>query len=226
MTVSWVRKRLRRSLKSNLEGLFITFEGGEGAGKTTLIEKVFFHLSSLNYTVLKVREPGGTLFGEKIRALLLDHEKTYTISSRAELALFLASRAQHVEEIILPALTQKKVVLCDRFNDSSLAYQGYARGLGEDEVRKICHFFSHELEPSLTFYLDVDPQTGLERAKIKQGHDRIEAEGISFHEKIRKGYLSISTKEPKRFVVLDATASSDEVFLKAKTAIDTLFSKC
>jgi dTMP kinase len=189
--------------------LFISFEGGEGAGKSTLIQKVYEYLIKENKPVLLTRAPGGTMTGELIRHLLLHHDEK-DICSRTELFLFLADRAQHVQEVILPALKANKIVLCDRFNDSTVAYQGGARGFDLDWVRKLCHFATKDLEPDLTLYLDIDPHEGLKR--VQRSKDRIEKEAISFHQKIRDAYLSIAKKEPKRFHVLDAFKGPDDVY--------------
>lgn len=189
--------------------MFISFEGGEGAGKSTLIQKIYEHLLSLGKPVLLTRAPGGTMTGELIRHLLLHHDEK-DISSRSELFLFLADRAQHVQEVILPALQNKKIVLCDRFNDSTVAYQGGARGFDPDWVTKLCLFATQDLQPDLTLYLDIDPQEGLSR--VKRSKDRIEKENISFHNKIRSAYLAIAKKEPKRFHVLDGSKAPDDVF--------------
>lgn len=192
--------------------VFISFEGGEGAGKSTLIQKVYDHLLQLGKPVLLTRAPGGTMTGELIRHLLLHHDEK-DISSRCELFLFLADRAQHVQEIILPALAQKKIVLCDRFNDSTVAYQGGARGFDLDWVRKLSLFATQDLEPDLTLYLDINPREGLSR--VKRSKDRIEKEDLSFHEKIRASYLFIAKKDPNRFHVLDGSKAPDDVFEQA-----------
>jgi dTMP kinase len=206
--------------KKNYGPLFITFEGGEGAGKTTLIEKIVFQLS-LNHPILHTREPGGTELGEKVRSLLL--QSTGPMSPHAELALFLASRAQHLNEIIRPALLAGKIVLCDRFNDSSIAYQGAARGLGIEKVASICNFFCQDLQPDLTLYLDIDPAIGLKRAHdARHSQDRIEAEAITFHTKIREGYHAIAKMDPKRFHILDAMKPREVVFEEAMKRIDAL----
>ncbi|OGN65343.1 MAG: dTMP kinase [Chlamydiae bacterium RIFCSPHIGHO2_12_FULL_49_9] len=200
---------------------FITFEGGEGAGKTTLIEKIAFRLSGQNRSVLRTREPGGTRVGEEIRKILLERREGEPLSPYAELSLFLASRAQHLSEIIKPALEKGAIVLCDRFNDSSIAYQGMARGLGMDEVEKVCRFMSGGIEPALTLYLDIDPEMGLARAKRDRGgQDRMESEAIAFHKKIREAYLRIHKKHPKRFHLLDAAMSPERVFEEAMKIID------
>lgn len=189
---------------------FITFEGGEGAGKSTLIRKVYDYLFAQNYFVVKTREPGGSVLGEKIRDILLHKEN---ISPLAEVCLFLASRAEHVKEVIKPALKENKVVLCDRFNDSTVAYQGYARDLGVDEVQRFCDFVCDGVKIDLTVYLDIDPFLGLKRIKSEK-YDRIESECISFHRKIREGFLFLAKKNPERFLVVDAKASIEDVFRK------------
>lgn len=199
------------------KGLFITFEGGEGAGKTTLIEKLEAHLTQRGHQVLKTREPGGTELGEMIRSILLTHKNP--ISTHAELALFLASRAQHIAEVIQPALAAGKIVLCDRFNDSSIAYQGGARGLGMQGVEKVCSFFTQNKEPHLTFYLDLDPEVGLKRAAQIKEQDRIELEALSFHKKIRESFLKLAQDKPERFRVIDATLPPEKVFEEVQKEI-------
>jgi dTMP kinase len=189
-------------IKNMRKGILVTFEGGEGAGKTTLIDEMARQLVVKGRAVLKTREPGGTRLGEHIRSILLQHPEP--ISPYAELSLFLASRAQHIVEVIGPALEQGKIVLCDRFNDSSVAYQGAARGLGMQEVEHFCKFISQGVEPAITFYLDLDPEIGLARAAKERKQDRIEAETLLFHRKIREAYLAIHRKYPHRFHLIDA----------------------
>lgn len=207
---------MKTQLKS---GLLITFEGGEGAGKTTLIEEIARQLASEGYSVLKTREPGGTKLGEHIRLLLLQDG---SISPYAELCLFLASRAQHILEVIGPALEANKIVLCDRFNDSSVAYQGAARGLGMEKVGQLCQFISQGLEPNLTLYLDIDPELGLSRAKKTREQDRIEAETVEFHGKIRQAYYSIHQANSRRFHLLDAEQPPAKVYEDAMRLIHPL----
>lgn len=190
------------------KGIFITFEGGEGAGKTTLIEKVKKILSK-KHQIVVTREPGGTKFGEHVRQLVLN-KKDCDISSKAELCLFLASRSQHIKEVIRPALKQNKIVLCDRYNDSSIAYQGYARGLGIDEVMDFSSFIIEDCIPDLTIYLDLDPKIGLSR--VKSGLDRIESEKITFHQKIREGFHILAKKYPDRLHLINANKKPEEVF--------------
>ena len=194
-------------------GKLITFEGGEGAGKTTLIEGIFSFLRSQGHTVVKTREPGGTPLSEKVRSLLL--EKAEPVSPLAELALFLASRAQHTHEVLLPSLDAGKIILCDRYNDSSVAYQGIARGLGKKKVEEVCHFFSQDLEPDHTFFLDIEPSLGLYRAQKIKMQDRIEQEGFDFHLKVRNAFLEIAKENPKRVHVLDATQPKARVLEEA-----------
>lgn len=203
--------------KSLKQGLFFTFEGGEGSGKTTLQERLSTYLRSLGYTILSTRAPGGTPLGASIRELLLYKEKIQ-LSKQAELFLFLADRAQHVEEILLPAIKEKKIILCDRFNDSTIAYQGAARSGDTTFIETLCAFTVGNLTPALTFYLDIDPALGLKRAQdaiVKDGkasYDRLEKEKITFHEKVRKAYLALSKKYSERIVVVDARESLESVF--------------
>jgi dTMP kinase len=201
------------------KGFFITFEGGEGCGKTTLLDKIHNYLKSKNHDFVFTREPGGTVLGEEIRELLLRKRKE-KVSAKAELCLFLASRAQHIEEIILPALKSKKIVLSDRFNDSSLAYQGYARGLGLEEVINFSSYIIEDAIPDLTLFLDIDPKIGFSR--MKGNFDRIESEKIAFHEKIREGFLILSDKFPERIKIIDASLSCEEVFKNAMYYIEKL----
>lgn len=210
-------------------GIFITFEGGEGAGKTTLIEGVSRQLASDGYYVVKTREPGGTYLGEHIRSLLLDHSVDHPLSAYSELCLFLAARAQHIEEIIAPALENRKIVLCDRFNDSTIAYQGVARGLGAEKVSQMCHFICHGVQPHLTIYLDIDPEIGLARARSDQpaiagarGYDRIESESLAFHQRIRDAYRMIHSQDPKRFVLLNASQSPAILLAESMKLIHSL----
>jgi len=203
-------------------GVFITFEGGDGVGKTTLIDQLYLYLEKRNIPVLKTRAPGGTEVGQEIRKLVLHTEKS-TLDKRCELLLFLADRAQHVERVILPELEKGALVLCDRFNDSTVAYQGGARGFSSELVKHLCAFACQDLKPQLTFYLDLDPVVGFQRAK-KAGlkKDRIESEDIAFHQKIREAFLEIAKEEPQRLCVLDASKPAQEVFLLAKEKIDAL----
>jgi dTMP kinase len=196
------------------KGKFFTFEGGEGSGKTSIIPKLANHLLTLGCDVVQTREPGGTPLGESIRTLLLEHsEKKTFFSIKAEVGLFLSSRAQHVEELLLPSIDQGKIILCDRYNDSSIAYQGYARGLGIEEIENVSSFFTNNLVPDLTFYLDIDPKIGLERVKklTHNSFDRIESESIDFHQKVRDGFHILAKKYSDRYRVIDASQTLEKV---------------
>lgn len=192
--------------------MLISFEGGEGAGKTTLINSLYDKLVQAGKKVIKTIAPGGTQAGALIRQILLD-KKEIPLCYRAELLLFLADRAQHVEEVIAPALKSQTIVLCDRFNDSTVVYQG-VRGFDESYLKKLCSFATNTLEPTLTFYLDIDPKKGLQRVKART-QDRIEQEALSFHQKIREGYLRIAREEPTRFHILSADKPAQDVLLEA-----------
>lgn len=195
--------------------MFITFEGGDGAGKSTVIARVKESLEKSGKEVVLTREPGGVPLGEEIRALLL--ESKTSVSIMAELLLFLASRAQHVTEKIKPALEAGKVVLCDRFTDSTLAYQGYARGLGIETLLPLCKLATGGLDPHLTLYLDLDPSIGLARAK---SFDRMEAEAREFHEKVRQGFLKLAEMYPLRIHKIDASKTQDDVFKQVMHYVD------
>ncbi len=204
------------------KGCFITFEGGEGAGKTTLIEKVYAHLKSKQIPVLQTRAPGGTPIGQKIRELVLN-KHGIPLAKRCELLLFLADRAQHVDEVIIPALDQGQVVLCDRFNDSTIAYQGGARGFDGKLVKFLCNFACDKVKPDLTLYLDLDPKIGFERTQAtRDGKDRIESETLKFHQKIRRAFHHIAKAEPKRLKLIDARRSPEEVLTQTLGHIDAL----
>lgn len=181
---------------------FITFEGGEGAGKSTLIKNLCEYLDNNKVSYLKVREPGGLPVCEKIREIVKYSEEP--ISKNAELLLFSASRAQLVHDFIKPKLAEGYVIVCDRFYDSSRVYQGYANGIDDDVVMQITHFATGGLVPQVTFFLDIDPQVAFDRKGGRDKGDRIEAKNLDYHNKVRAGYLSIAKKED-RFVVLDAT---------------------
>lgn len=201
------------------KGLFITFEGGEGAGKTTLIDKILHDLRARSLEAIKTRAPGATHLGEDIRNLLL-MKREEVPSPRCELFLFLADRAQHVAQIISPALKKQQIVLCDRYNDSTVAYQGGARELDEKKIRDLCNFACDNLQPRLTLYLDLDPEIGL--ARVRHDKDRMESEKLSFHSKLREAYHRIAKAEPERFHLLDARKSPQEVFQEAISLIDRL----
>lgn len=189
-------------------GYFVVFEGGEGAGKTTQIEAFTKWLDARGVEVVQTREPGGTAIGRRIREVLLDPASA-GMNERTEALLYAADRAQHVAEVIKPALDAGKVVVSDRFIDSSLAYQGLARGLGLDDIFRISEWATGGLMPDLVLYMKVDPRLGLHR--VDRNLDRIESENGDFHEKVGEAYLELAAKYPSRFVVLDASGSQEQV---------------
>lgn len=202
--------------------LFITFEGGEGAGKTTLISSLNKELIQHGYDVVVTREPGGSKLGNYIRQWLLNRDFDFAIGTKAELLLFLAARAQHIEELICPALAAGKIVLCDRFNDSTVAYQGVARGLGLDAVQSLCDQVCEDIVPNLTFFIDVEPSEGLRRTRgvnkenSKAGEvDRIESEALAFHQRVRNGMQQLAVHHPQRIFTLDGHRPPAEVLASA-----------
>lgn len=193
--------------------MFITFEGPEGAGKSTAIRAVADHLSSLGFHVVATREPGGSDIGKQIRAILLEGGD---LAPAAELMLFWADRAEHVHRVVGPALEAGSVVLCDRFSDSTLAYQGYARGHDIDFLRRGNAMATGGLTPDLTLLFDLPVHIGLGRLQSK---DRLDGESIEFHERVRQGFLELSQQELSRWVVLDATQAPETVVQSAMAAI-------
>ncbi len=197
-------------------GLFITFEGVEGAGKTTQIALLKQFMERSGHSVRLTREPGGDNVAEAVRRLVLHTE----ITPRSELLLFLASRAQNVETVIRPALDAGESVICDRYIDSSIAYQGFGRGLGRDAVAGLNDFATAGLLPDLTVLLDLDPEIGLGRAKY---NNRMEAETLAFHRRVREGFLQESANNRERFCVLDGSKSADEIHAAIATRLEHLF---
>lgn len=210
------------SRKKPYEGLFITLEGGDGCGKSTLAEKLVKELEKKGYQVLKTREPGGTPLSENLRGLLLNKDSKFNIGEKAELLLFLAARVQHIEEVILPALRDRKVVICERFNDSTVAYQGCGRHIGASLTEQICNLACDNLEPDITLFLDVDPEIGLKRVCAdKHALDRLEQEKLQFHREVRSAYLHLADKYSNRIVVIDAEQPEEEVFAAALKVVDS-----
>jgi len=198
-----------------MSGLFVTFEGGEGSGKTTQLRLLGNRLRASAEEVIETRDPGGTTIGKEIRTLLLSGESA-PMSVAAELFLYEASRAQLVREVIAPALARGAVVLCDRFTDSTLAYQGFGRGLDLNLIRRLNQVATDGLTPDLTILLDLDPRIGLERCTLSAGAevaspDRIEAEPPAFHQRVREGYLALTRQEPDRMRQIDARLSVAEI---------------
>lgn len=198
---------------------FVSFEGGEGSGKTTIINKLKVELEKLGYQVVQTREPGGSRIAESIRSVILSVENV-KMDPRTEALLYAASRRQHLSEVILPSLENKQFVLCDRFIDSSLAYQGYARGLGIKEIYELNQFATEGLLPGLTIYLDLDPELGLKRIKDNNRVcNRLDLEKLDFHKKVRQGYLEIAQMFPERIKVLDGSLSKDKLFEEVKDTV-------
>lgn len=200
-----------------MKGKFITFEGPEGSGKTTQLLLLAKHLKENGCPVVATREPGGTEISEKVRNILLD-ASNLNLSNRTELLLMVASRAQNTAEVIVPALKQGKIVLCDRYSDSTLAYQSYGRGFDLEVTRQMCLFATDGLQPDMTLLIDIDPELGLERAKLTgksstpaKKHDRMESQGLEFHRRVREGFLKLAEAEPDRFRVLNSKGTIEEI---------------
>jgi dTMP kinase len=206
--------------------MFITMEGGEGSGKSTAIKEIVDRLTQEGYQVVLTREPGGTPISEEIRNIILDKKNT-EMDPKTEALLYAASRRQHIVEKILPALKAGKIVICDRFLDSSLAYQGGARGLGIDEVYQMNQFATEGLLPDLTILFDIKPEEGLERIAANSGREvnRLDVEKLEFHKKVRSSFHELVKRFPDRYVVIDASLSREEVFEEAFKAIKDRLAK-
>ena len=189
------------------KGLFITFEGADGSGKSTQLDLAVNYLKNKGIAFIKTRDPGGTPLGLKIREILLNYDGN--VVPYCELFLYLADRAQHVEEKIIPAMNQGKLVLCDRYVDSTMAYQGYARGLDIEQIMYLNNIVAKSLIPDLTFVFDVS--TEVARTRIGANKDRLESETEDFHKKVRAGYLDLAEKYQKRIIVIDANKSIQDV---------------
>ncbi len=195
----------------NQDGLFITLEGSEGCGKTTQSQALADFLKHKGYDVLLTREPGGTAIGEQIRAILANRENT-AMQLRTEVLLFQASRAQLVEEVIRPHLARNGIVVCDRYADSTLAYQGYGyRLIPMEQVRALVEFATGGLQPHLTLLLDLDVEIGLRRRTRGGQVNRLDTYELAFYQRVRQGYLELAAQQPERWVIVDATPAFDEV---------------
>lgn len=199
------------------KGLFITFEGTDGCGKTTQIELLKRYLEKKGYKVVLTREPGAKGLGEKLREILLNYDGD--VSSNCESFLFLADRAQHIDMLIKPAIERGEVVLCDRHTDSTVAYQGYGRGLDLDQIRMLNDIATNGVKPDMTFVFDIDIETAQKR--VGKTKDRMESAGIEFFKRVRQGYLEIAKSEPERVKVLDATQTIETIANQVKEYIDT-----
>jgi dTMP kinase len=201
--------------------MFLTFEGIEGSGKSTIMERMAEQLHTLGLPVRMTREPGGTAFGRELRRLLLD-SRSADFSVQAELLLFLADRAQHVREVIMPALAEGSILLSDRYADSTLAYQGYGRGMPLNRLTSLIEFATGGIWPDMTLLFDVPVELGLARAKERNREEgsevsegRFEAERLEFHQRVRAGYLELAAQHPMRYAVVDASAPTDAVLRQA-----------
>lgn len=211
--------------KKNLKkGVFITFEGPEGCGKSTQAKKIYEYLVKKGYDCIFTREPGGTFVSEKIREILLD-KNNKKITPLTELLLFETSRSQTISEVILPALEKKKIVICDRFNDSTIAYQGYAGELPLRDVIEIDSVVTKTVKPDLTLLLDVDVRVGLKRALRDRRKDRMESKSLRFHEKVRNGYLELARKNKNRIKVIKVREEIEDTFRVIKQNIDRFLNR-
>jgi dTMP kinase len=204
---------------SDSKGVFITFEGCEGAGKSTQAQRLYQYLMKNKITAVLTHEPGGTEVAEKIRSLLLDDEFKESICQKTELLLYFASRAQHIETLILPSLEKGKVVICDRFYDATVAYQGYGRGISLKEIEFMNSIAAGSLVPVMTVLIDIDVLKGIERSKnrnrvmlMKKDLNRMEQESLDFHERVRQGYLTLAGQNRDRFRVFSGELPPDELF--------------
>ncbi|MGN1317895.1 MAG: dTMP kinase [Lachnospirales bacterium] len=193
-----------------MSGLFITMEGTDGAGKTTQINMLRDYLLNKGFKVVCTREPGGTPISEKIREIILD-KNNKEMSAVTEALLYAAARAQHVSEVILPTLNEGGVVISDRFLDSNLVYQGFARGMGDKVIKSINKYAVGDLEPDITFFLKLKPEDGILRKERQAELDRMESESFKFHQRVYDGYVSLSRKNKARIKTIDARASIDEI---------------
>lgn len=203
--------------KNLKNGIFITFEGCEGCGKTTQSKLLYDYLKARSYDCIHTREPGGTRVGEYIRRILL-HSKEIDISDFTELFLFEANRSQIVEELIRPNLARRRIVICDRFSDATLSYQGYGEGVPLKTIETVDRIATGGLKPDITILLDVDTITGLKRARVK-GIDRIEGKEIAYHRRVRAGYLKLAGREPERIKVIKVTGSIASVQQRVRSEV-------
>ena len=200
------------------KGLFITFEGADGCGKTTQLKLLKEYLENIGFEVLLTREPGGVGLGEKIREILLNYDGD--VSSKAEAFLFLADRAQNIDNIVKPAIEAGKIVLCDRHTDSTIAYQGYGRGVDLQQLKMLNNLATGGFKPDLTYVFDIDVETSQKRVgKVK---DRMEAAGVEFHNRVREGYLAIAKDEPSRVRVINSTDTIENIFEQVKAIFNSI----
>lgn len=207
-----------------MKGLFISIEGADGSGKSTQIEKLKSYLKDRNYDFVLTREPGGTIISESIREIVLNKDYMQ-MADTTEALLYAASRAQHVEEYIKPLLKQGKIVICDRFVDSSVVYQGYSRGLGIDNIEKINEYATMGLEPDITILLDIDAEEGLKRKKYQRELDRLELQKFEFHKKVCEGYRKLAKLHPVRIKKIDASMAIEDIHNEIIKSIEQILKK-
>lgn len=209
---------------SFMKGLFITFEGIEGCGKTSQVKLLNDYLIAQGHEVIMTREPGGTPISEAIRKILLSNDSV-NMHHHTEVLLYLASRAQHVSEVMRPALEKGRIVICDRFADSTFVYQCFVRGINKEIVETMNNFAVGDIQPRITFVLDVEPEEGLRRAMLRNqkhslGQDRIESESLDFHKKVREGYLKLAQEYPERVFLIKTDKEKEAVHEEIKKVVD------
>jgi dTMP kinase len=210
-----------------VKGLFITLEGPDGSGKTTQVSRIAAYLKQKQVEFIQTREPGGTRISDKIRAIILDSEHQ-EMNDLTEVLLYAASRAQHVHEKIIPALKQGNIVLCDRFVDASLAYQGFGLGIGEKSVLEVNQFATGGLLPDRSYFIDVSPEIGRERMKARYGEgslDRIEQKDLAYHERVREGFRQLSQKNSSRIIRINGEQDPEIVFQEIAKDLDRVLAK-
>ncbi len=207
-----------------MRGIFITLEGPEGSGKSTQARKLANYLEKKGLKTIVSQEPGGTEIGQKIRRILLS-PTSRGMEALTELFLYLAVRAQHVEEVIKPALSEGKIVISDRFLDATVAYQSYGRGLERGLVNELNDLVTHGLKPDLTILLDIEIPQGMKRARGKGKGDRIEQEKITFHQRVREGYLKLAVEEPRRIKTITVKGSIEEIQVRIRQYVDEVIEK-
>jgi dTMP kinase len=203
-----------------MRGRFITIEGGEGAGKSTVMSRVAAWLEGAGHRVITTREPGGTVLAEKLRDILLDRNNI-SLSGQAELLLMFAARSQHLDELIRPSLARGDCILCDRFTDATWAYQGGGRGVSREEIATLENLVHGDLQPDLTLLLDLQVQQGMQRAAARSQADRFELESTTFFEQVRAAYLERADAAPERFAVVDASLNVEAVWAQIQLILET-----
>lgn len=201
-----------------MAGIFISFEGIDGCGKTTQVQMLSSYLKRLNKDIIVIHEPGGTEIGEKIRKLIIDVNNN--MSTMTEALLYAASRAELIEKVIKPSLNNQKIIICDRFIDSSIAYQGIARNIGIEKILSINNYVIDNIMPDITFYLDISPQISIKRKKNQKSLDRIEKEDLTFHNQVYQGYQKLLLMYPKRIYKLDATQSENALHNQIRSILN------